>query len=61
MWKGLTKAEVKVLWNATNNYGDFARLIELKLKEKNYDSRDDSAGGSGASSGIRVGSDGSIG
>lgn len=34
-WQGLTKAEVKILRTATTNYGEFAQLIEAKLKEKN--------------------------
>ena len=34
-WQGLTKAEIKVLWSAATNYGEFAQLIEAKLKEKN--------------------------
>lgn len=34
-WKGLTTAERKVLWNATKKPGEFAEMIEAKLKERN--------------------------
>lgn len=34
-WKELTKGEIKVLWGASNNYGQFAELLQSKLREKN--------------------------
>ena len=37
VWKNLTTAEVKVLWNATKKPIEFAAMIQAKLKEKNYE------------------------
>jgi hypothetical protein len=34
-WKGLSTAEVKVLWNLTKKPSEFAAAIEAKLREKN--------------------------
>lgn len=34
-WRDLTKAEIKVLWAVSTNYGQFAELLQAKLKEKN--------------------------
>lgn len=37
-WVGLTNNEISDLWNAPGDSGtEFARAIEAKLKEKNYD------------------------
>jgi hypothetical protein len=35
VWKGLSTAEVKVLWNLTKKPSEFAAAIEAKLREKN--------------------------
>lgn len=40
-WKGLSTAEVKVLWNLTKKPSEFAKIIETKLKEKNHGCQDD--------------------
>jgi hypothetical protein len=40
-WKGLSTAEVKVLWNLTKKPSEFAKMIETKLKEKNHGCQDD--------------------
>jgi hypothetical protein len=37
-WRGLTSAEVKVLWNQTKKPREFAAMLESKLREKNYES-----------------------
>lgn len=38
-WRGLTSAEVKVLWNQTKKPREFASMVELKLRERNHESR----------------------
>ena len=36
-WQGLTEAEFDHINDITSGVKDFARLLEAKLKEKNYD------------------------
>jgi hypothetical protein len=38
-WRGLTSAEVKVLWNQTRKPTEFAVMLESKLRERNHESR----------------------
>jgi hypothetical protein len=35
VWKGLTTAEVKALWNVTKKPSEFADLLQAKLRERN--------------------------
>lgn len=39
IWRGLTSAEVKVLWNQTKKPREFASMLESKLRERNHESR----------------------
>jgi hypothetical protein len=35
VWKDLTTAEVKALWNVTKKPSEFADLLQAKLRERN--------------------------